>query len=50
MDLHVFRQSLEATADDPAPLCEAAIAGYAEKGDSAVLDRLSTIAGRGRYQ
>ena len=50
MDLHVFRQSLEATADDPEPLCAAAVAGYAERGDSAVLDRLSTIEGRGRYQ
>ncbi len=50
MDLHVFHQSLEATADDPKPLCEAAVAGYAERGDSAVLERLSAIAGRGRYQ
>jgi len=50
MDLHVFRQSLEATADDPAPLCEAVMAGYSEVGRSEVVDRLATIEDRGRYQ
>ena len=50
MDLHVFQQSLEATADNPEPLCAAAVAGYAERGEPAVLERLSTIEGRGRYQ
>jgi len=50
MDLHVFQQSLEATAETPGPLCEAAVAGYAERGNHAVLERLSTIEDRGRYQ
>jgi N6-L-threonylcarbamoyladenine synthase/protein kinase Bud32 len=50
MDLHVFRQSLEATADDPEPLFEAVMAGYAEVGRSEVVDRLATIEDRGRYQ
>ena len=50
MDLHVFRQSLEATADDPDPLCEAVMAGYNEIGGSEVVDRLATIEDRGRYQ
>jgi N6-L-threonylcarbamoyladenine synthase/protein kinase Bud32 len=50
MDLHVFRQSLTATADDPEPLCEAVLAGYSEMGRPGVVDRLATIEGRGRYQ
>jgi N6-L-threonylcarbamoyladenine synthase/protein kinase Bud32 len=50
MDLHVFRQSLEATADDPEPLFEAVMAGYSEVGRSEVVDRLATIEDRGRYQ
>ncbi len=50
MDLHIFHQSLASTADDPEPLFEAMIAGYAETGHAAVLDRLETIEDRGRYQ
>jgi N6-L-threonylcarbamoyladenine synthase/protein kinase Bud32 len=50
MDLHVFAQSVEGTADDPGPLLDALRDGYAQIGDSAVLDRLDEIEGRGRYQ
>ncbi|MFQ3475421.1 bifunctional N(6)-L-threonylcarbamoyladenine synthase/serine/threonine protein kinase [Halonotius sp. F2-221B] len=50
MDLHVLRQSLAATADDPGPLLEAVIDSYTEAGDPAVVDRLETVADRGRYQ
>jgi N6-L-threonylcarbamoyladenine synthase/protein kinase Bud32 len=50
MDLHVFRQSLAATVDDPEPLTRAVLAGYREVGSEAVLDRLATIEDRGRYQ
>jgi N6-L-threonylcarbamoyladenine synthase/protein kinase Bud32 len=50
MDLHVFEQSIEGTADDPAPLREAFEAGYAATGDADVLARLRTVEGRGRYQ
>jgi N6-L-threonylcarbamoyladenine synthase/protein kinase Bud32 len=50
MDLHVFEQSVEGTADDPAPLVEAVREGYAAAGDESVLDRLRDIEGRGRYQ
>ena len=50
MDLHVFRQSLEATAADPDRLCEAVLEGYTETGSSDVIDRLASIEGRGRYQ
>jgi len=50
MDLHVFRQSLAATADDPSPLLTAVVDGYSETGRRDVLRRLSTIEDRGRYQ
>ncbi|WP_253738889.1 bifunctional N(6)-L-threonylcarbamoyladenine synthase/serine/threonine protein kinase [Halohasta salina] len=50
MDLHVFRQSLAATADDPAPLERAMLAGYREAGDEAVVDRLAAVEDRGRYR
>ncbi len=50
MDLHVFLQSLTATAAEPESLRAAVRAGYTETGDEAVLDRLATIEGRGRYQ
>jgi len=50
MDLHVFRQSLEATADDPEPLCEAVLEGYTDSGRDEVVDRLAAIEERGRYQ
>ncbi len=50
MDLHVFEQSVEGTADDPAPLVAAVREGYAAVGDESVLDRLRDIEGRGRYQ
>ncbi|MGM0605387.1 MAG: bifunctional N(6)-L-threonylcarbamoyladenine synthase/serine/threonine protein kinase [Halobacteriota archaeon] len=50
MDLHVFKQSLGGTAADPKTLYAAAEDGYREIGDSAVIDRLRTIEGRGRYQ
>ncbi|MFB6155732.1 MAG: bifunctional N(6)-L-threonylcarbamoyladenine synthase/serine/threonine protein kinase [Haloferacaceae archaeon] len=50
MDLHVFEQSVEGTADDPEPLVRAFEEGYAAAGDDAVLSRLRVIEGRGRYQ
>ncbi|MFO8116126.1 MAG: bifunctional N(6)-L-threonylcarbamoyladenine synthase/serine/threonine protein kinase [Halorubrum sp.] len=50
MDLHVFEGSVRATATDPKRLIEAFEAGYAEVGDSAVLDRLREVEGRGRYR
>mgnify|MGYP000633951704 CR=1 FL=1 len=51
MDLHVFAQSLDGTADDAEALREAAEAAYRDAGgDAAVIDRLREIEGRGRYQ
>jgi N6-L-threonylcarbamoyladenine synthase/protein kinase Bud32 len=50
MDCHVFEQSLTGTADDPEPLTDAFEDAYRETGDSAVLDQLRAIEGRGRYQ
>jgi N6-L-threonylcarbamoyladenine synthase/protein kinase Bud32 len=50
MDLHVFSQSLDGTADDPERLREAFETGYREAGDSAVIDQLREIEGRGRYR
>jgi N6-L-threonylcarbamoyladenine synthase/protein kinase Bud32 len=50
MDIHVLRQSLEATADDVDTLQAAVVDGYREAGESDVLDRLATIEDRGRYQ
>ncbi|WP_101294122.1 bifunctional N(6)-L-threonylcarbamoyladenine synthase/serine/threonine protein kinase [Halegenticoccus soli] len=50
MDLHVFEQSVEGTADDPDPLVEAFEDAYADADPAAVLDRLREIEGRGRYQ
>ena len=50
MDLHVFEQSLDGTADDAPGMCEAFEDGYRETGDEGVLDQLRAIEGRGRYQ
>lgn len=50
MDLHVFEQSLTGTAANPDALRETFETAYAERGDSAVLDRCREIEGRGRYQ
>jgi N6-L-threonylcarbamoyladenine synthase/protein kinase Bud32 len=50
MDLHVFEQSLDGTSDDADELRAAAEDAYQAVGDSAVLDRLRDIEGRGRYQ
>ena len=50
MDLHVFEQSLDGTAEDAPAMCEAFEAGYRETGDEEVLDQLRAIEGRGRYQ
>ncbi|MFC7135855.1 bifunctional N(6)-L-threonylcarbamoyladenine synthase/serine/threonine protein kinase [Halobaculum litoreum] len=50
MDLHVFEQSVEGTATDPAPLVAAVEEGYRAVGDDAVLDRLRGVEGRGRYR
>jgi len=50
MDLHVFEQSLSGTAGAPEPLCDAFEAAYRAAGDPAVLDRLRSIEGRGRYR
>jgi len=50
MDLHVFAQSLEGTADDADELVAAALDAYCAVGDEQVLNRLQDIEGRGRYQ
>jgi N6-L-threonylcarbamoyladenine synthase/protein kinase Bud32 len=53
MDLHVFGQSVEGTAETPEPLFEACLAGYLDAGGAAaetVVERLRTVEGRGRYQ
>ena len=50
MDLHVFEQSLDGTADDADRLRAAAEDAYASVGDTAVLERLRDIEDRGRYQ
>jgi len=50
MDLHVFEQSVEGTADDPEPLRDAFETTYADVGDEDVLDQLRAVEGRGRYQ
>jgi N6-L-threonylcarbamoyladenine synthase/protein kinase Bud32 len=60
MDLHVFGQSVEGTADDPDPLLRAFEDGYAAVAradedesfdpDSDALTRLRQVEGRGRYQ
>ncbi|WP_410766439.1 bifunctional N(6)-L-threonylcarbamoyladenine synthase/serine/threonine protein kinase [Haloferax sp. DFSO60] len=50
MDLHVFAQSIEGTADDAEPLLAAFEAGYEEYGSQEVLDRLREVESRGRYR
>lgn len=50
MDLHVFYQSLNGTADTPEPLITAFEDAYREAGDENVIDQLREIEGRGRYQ
>ncbi|SEW21624.1 bifunctional N(6)-L-threonylcarbamoyladenine synthase/serine/threonine protein kinase [Halobacterium jilantaiense] len=50
MDCHVFEQSLAGTADDADALVAAFEQSYRTVGDSAVLDQLRAIEGRGRYQ
>ncbi|AUV83214.1 Kae1-associated kinase Bud32 [Salinigranum rubrum] len=53
MDLHVFGQSVEGTAETPEPLLDACLAGYLDTGGEAaedVVERLRTVEGRGRYQ
>jgi N6-L-threonylcarbamoyladenine synthase/protein kinase Bud32 len=53
MDLHVFGQSVEGTAETPEPLFDACLAGYLDTGGTAaetVVERLRTVEGRGRYQ
>jgi len=50
MDLHVFAQSLDGTAEDPAAMRAAVEDGYAGVGDDAVLEQLREIESRGRYQ
>ncbi|MDS0293968.1 bifunctional N(6)-L-threonylcarbamoyladenine synthase/serine/threonine protein kinase [Halogeometricum luteum] len=60
MDLHVFEQSVEGTADEPEPLLRAFEAGYAAAArdgadrpasdDEDALARLRQVEGRGRYQ
>jgi N6-L-threonylcarbamoyladenine synthase/protein kinase Bud32 len=52
MDLHVLAQSLEGTADDADALIEAARHAYVEAATdpAAVIERLRSIEGRGRYQ
>ena len=49
MDCHVFGGSVRGTAADAEATLSAFEAGYADVGDSAVLDRLREIEGRGRY-
>jgi N6-L-threonylcarbamoyladenine synthase/protein kinase Bud32 len=50
MDLHVFAQSLEGTAENADELVAAAVDAYRAVGDEQVLNRLRDIEGRGRYQ
>ena len=50
MDLHVLGKSLAGTADDAEALFAAAADAYRAAGDSAVVDHLQEIEGRGRYQ
>jgi N6-L-threonylcarbamoyladenine synthase/protein kinase Bud32 len=50
MDLHVFKQSVEGTADDPRPLLDAFEAGYESVGDPEVTARLREVESRGRYR
>jgi N6-L-threonylcarbamoyladenine synthase/protein kinase Bud32 len=52
MDLHVFAQSLMGTTDDAERLQAAMADAYrtASDRDGAVLERLATVEGRGRYQ
>jgi N6-L-threonylcarbamoyladenine synthase/protein kinase Bud32 len=53
MDLHVFGQSVEGTAETPEPLFDACLSGYLASGGTAaedVVERLRTVEGRGRYQ
>ena len=52
MDLHVFAGSVAGTADEgeARAVREAAVAGYRSAGDEAVLTRLETVEGRGRYR
>ena len=50
MDLHVFEQSVDGTADDPKAVRAAVEAGYDAAGDGRVLAQLRAIEGRGRYQ
>jgi len=50
MDLHVLRQSLAGTAENADRLVPAVRDAYAEIGESAVLNRLDDIEGRGRYR
>ncbi|WP_248908215.1 bifunctional N(6)-L-threonylcarbamoyladenine synthase/serine/threonine protein kinase [Halocatena marina] len=50
MDLHVFHQSLDGTAEDPEPLATAFEDAYREIGDETAISQLREIEGRGRYQ
>ncbi|MFW6385163.1 MAG: bifunctional N(6)-L-threonylcarbamoyladenine synthase/serine/threonine protein kinase, partial [Halodesulfurarchaeum sp.] len=50
MDLHVFSQSLDGTADDPGRMRDAFESGYRAVGEKRVIDQLREIEGRGRYQ
>ncbi|WP_058366341.1 bifunctional N(6)-L-threonylcarbamoyladenine synthase/serine/threonine protein kinase [Haloparvum sedimenti] len=50
MDLHVFEGSVYGTATAPDALVEAVEEGYERVGDAAVLERLRTVEGRGRYR
>jgi len=52
VDLHVFGRSLAGTADDAAVLRDAAEAAYRDASErpNAVLGRLRSVEGRGRYQ
>ncbi|GAB3412808.1 bifunctional N(6)-L-threonylcarbamoyladenine synthase/serine/threonine protein kinase [Haloparvum alkalitolerans] len=50
MDLHVFEGSVYGTATAPEALVDAVEEGYASVGDAAVLERLRTVEGRGRYR
>lgn len=50
VDLHVFERSLAGTTGNAEALQEIVRDTYADTGDPAVLERLSNVAGRGRYQ
>jgi N6-L-threonylcarbamoyladenine synthase/protein kinase Bud32 len=50
MDLHVFEQSVRGTAEEPERLVDTFESSYRAGGETAVIEQLRAIEGRGRYQ